>query len=208
MRQPRRVLRPSILLVPAAVCLVGCELLSGVNDLEKDPNFDPDAQTSVPVDTGTSPVDTAVADTAVAETAVPDTAVAETATDSGGCTEAESKTLAGHCYFPIKTNFTYDAAQAACVAKGAHLATVTSDAEQTLVATIDAAAERWIGLKGTGPTKAGFAWVTGETSTYDAWATGEPNVTGEACARIKVPDHKWYDTTCTTATFHALCERD
>lgn len=196
-------------MLPAALVLSGCELLSGVNDLEKDPNFDPDAETSVPVDTGTSAVDTAVADTSVADTTVADSVVAETATDGAvDCSEPESKTLGGHCYFPIKTNFAYDAAQAACVAKGAHLATVTSDAEQTLVATIDAAAERWIGLKGTGPTKAGFAWVTGETSTFDAWASGEPNVTGEACARIKVPDHKWYDTTCTTATFHALCERD
>ncbi len=192
--------------------------MSGLSDLEKDPDFDPDAETSVPADTSSSPTDTAmgVADTGTAVTDTGTVAMDTSMTvDAGGCGKPASKTFGGHCYFPLTTNLSFDEAKAKCVTEGGYLAIVTSEAENTFLTTIDNTAERWIGLSraATDPNEAAsYKWVNGDAfdaTKFDGWATGEPN--GGDAARLKLADPKWYDregATTATAGIHAICEKD
>jgi hypothetical protein len=148
---------------------------------------------TMPVDTGTMPVDTGTLDMG-ADAAVP-------------CTEAESKTLAGHCYFPINA-MKWNNASNNCKGKGAHLATITSAAEQTLVESIRSGKDRWIGLSrpaSSPSTEASFVWVTAEAVSYKKWASGEPNGSGE-CARVQAAGG-WADQNCNT-NYDAICERE
>lgn len=220
-------MRAPALLLPLVVLAAGCELLSGVNELEKDESFDPDAKVpDVGGDTGTPPAtDTAVTmdDTGMmmmpTDTGMPpkmDSAVADTKpADTGGCGEPESITFGGHCYFPLKTNMSFDAAKAACVTKGGYLAIITSSAENDAVSAIDNTAERWIGLARAAAdpnTKESYKWVNGtawSAAMFDGWAVGEPN--GGDAARLKGADKLWYDregATTTVAGIHAICEKN
>jgi hypothetical protein len=160
---------------------------------------------TAPVDTGTMPVDTG---TAPVDTGTVDTGTPDMGTDTGvTCTEAESKTLAGHCYFPINA-MKWNNASNNCKGKGAHLATITSAAEETLVESIRAGKDRWIGLSrppGSPSTEASFVWVTAEAVSFKSWASGEPNGSGE-CARILAAG-SWADQNCNTS-YDAICERE
>jgi hypothetical protein len=171
------------------------------------------------VDTGTPPTDTGVApDTTVVDTGTPDTGkadtgvVLDTGVDTGAdtavpCTEPESKTLAGHCYFPINP-IKWNPASSSCTAKGAHLVTITSAAEETLVESIRPGKDRWIGLSrpaSSPSTEASFVWVTGEAVSFKKWAGGEPNGSGE-CARVRA-SNDWGDQGCNT-NLDAICERE
>jgi hypothetical protein len=207
-----------------SLLVVGCELTSGLSQLEKDPDFNPDAAVT---DTGTSATDSSTTtddtgtmmsgdtgtmmmmDTTVADTAKADT----TPMDAGGCGEPESKTLGGKCYFPLKTNMGWDAAKTACEGKGGKLAKITTMAQNDLIMTIDAASERWIGLSRAAADpnmKESYKWPDGsafDATMFDGWGAGEPN-DGDA-VRIK-PDGKWYDRvrdTATVAGIHAMCEK-
>ncbi len=115
----------------------------------------------------------------------------------------------GHCYFAASAPGTFDATRAACVAAGAHLATIGSPAEQAAVAPIGTGMERWIGLLRTGDAgatnPAAFTWITGEPSTFANWTAGEPNGSGP-CARLRT-DGTWADQTCATS-LAAICERE
>jgi hypothetical protein len=198
------------------VTLLGCEIVSGLSDLEKDPDFNPDAETSVAADTATTTTDSQAVDTG---TAVTDTGSAPMDTtmtvDADGCGKPGSKTFGGHCYFPLTTNLSFDDAKTKCGTEGGYLAIITSDAENTFVSGIDNGAERWIGLSraAADPNLAeNYKWVDGsayDATKYDGWATGEPN-DGDA-ARLKGTDPKWYDrtgATTTTAGIHAICEKN
>lgn len=220
--------RFALLLLPCAVLLplmAGCELVSGLSELEKDPEFNPDAETSVLEDTSTT-VDSTPS-TEDTSTTVPDTGTtpadarpadarpADTSADSGGCGKTGSKTFGGHCYFPLTTNLSFADAKAGCVTEGGYLAIVTSSAENDFIATIDSAAERWIGLSRAAAdpnVAASYKWVDGtafDATKFDGWATGEPN--GGDAARLRPTDPKWYDrasATTTAAGIHAICEKN
>jgi hypothetical protein len=209
--------RFALLLLPSLLTVLGCEIVTGLSDLEKDPDFNPDAETSAPVetsiptDTGTTATDTG-ATTTDTGSAPTDTA---TAMDADGCGKPLSKRFGGHCYFPLTTNLSFDDAKAKCVMEGGYLAVVTSSGENDFLATIDNGAERWIGLSraATDPNvKESYKWVDGtafDATKFDGWATGEPN--GGDAARLRAADPKWYDragATTTTAGIHAICEKD
>ncbi len=221
-------MRAQLLLLPWVVVTVGCELMSGLSDLEKDPTFDPDgavAEASVtdtsapPADTGAPGTDTGTAPPADTGTMPPaDTAVADTAKppDAGGCGEPESITFGGHCYFPLKTNLSFTDAKNACVAKGAYLAVITSMAENEAIGAIDAAAERWIGLSralADPIAKESYKWSDGtafDAAKFDGWGVGEPNDAAGDAVRMR-PDKLWYDRTGATTTaagIHAICEKN
>jgi hypothetical protein len=223
------VVRVQFILLPLVVLAVGCELMSGVSDLEKDPTFNPDAALpEVGGDTGTATGDTATADdtgtmmtTDTGTMMAMDSAMADTKVttdtkpaDTGGCGEPESITYGGHCYFPLKTNLSFTDAKNACVAKGAYLAVIESAAENDAVSAIDNASERWIGLSRAAADpnmKENYKWVNGtafDAAKFDGWAAGEPN--GGDAARLKAADKAWYDregATTTTAGIHAICEK-
>lgn len=210
--------------------LCSCELTTGLSDLEKDPDFNPDAAV---VDTGTSVVDsTATADTGTMMATdtgtmmTTDTGMMATdagmdtkpPADTGGCAEPESKTVGAKCYFPIKMMLSFNEAKAACVAKGGRLAIIKTKALNDAIATIDSANERWIGLSkptlADPNTKDNYQWVDGsafDPVAFDGFAAGEPNdTTGNPAARFRGTDGLWYDrvgSTGTTAGIDALCEK-
>lgn len=163
-------------------------------------------------------------------TTVPTGTTTVTATDAGAkadaaapCTDSGAISFNGHCYFALTTSMSFTDAQTACAAaNGAHLATLTSAAEESAASAIDSGNERWIGLRrqpGTAANDASYAWVTPEPRNgFSNWdqAKNEPdgscpncgNTGHDAeCARELSNGAGWADDDC-TATHQALCERD
>ena len=87
----------------------------------------------------------------------------------------------GHFYEAISApNMTWTQAQAAAVAAGGYLATITSADENNFVFNTFGIADRpyWLGgyqPNGQAEPAGGWQWVTGETWSYTNWAGGEPN---------------------------------
>ena len=156
--------------------------------------------------TDAGPTDTAVADTA---TATPDAGAADTAPDTSAvaCTEAGAKLVAGHCYFALPAS-NGDAAKSACEAKGAHLVTITSGGEETLVEGFSPGSDKWIGLRATMTSSmaSAFKWVTGEPVGYTNWGGGQPNSSG-LCVWVRGSSNNWSDRACTD-TGVPVCERE
>lgn len=63
------------------------------------------------------------------------------------------------------------------IAAGAHLATISSDGENTFVANAAGGGRAWIGLDDA-DIEGKFQWDTGEELNYTNWAAGEPNDDG------------------------------
>lgn len=130
-------------------------------------------------------------------------------TDGGvPCTEPGAVTWSqnGHCYFVIQGQpRSWQTQRDACVAAGAHLATITSQGENDFVAPLVGGTDRWIGLyRPTGGDP--FGWVTGEALSYENWANNEPNEPGESCGRIRTTS-TWADRACDNS-YGAICERE
>ena len=83
--------------------------------------------------------------------------------------------LGGHKYFRSNFSRTWAQGKAEAIAKGGHLATITSAAENNL---LSGAGEAWIGLTDEA-VEGTFVWVTGEPVTYTNWFPGNPNNTGD-----------------------------
>jgi hypothetical protein len=115
-------------------------------------------------------------------------------------------TETGHCYFATGSA-KWSVARDNCVRQGGHLATITSAAEQSVVANLYRLSDRWIGLYqvGTKP----FQWVTGEVlGDYKNWAPpDDPNDPPDACVRLVATTGYWSDYKC-TYSFTGICERD
>jgi len=96
-------------------------------------------------------------------------------------------------------------ANAACLAKGLHLASVHSVAENALLVTAAAGNAVWI--RGTDAASEG-TWVwspSGTPLSYTNWNPGEPNnVDNEDCLEV-LSYGKWNDLSC-TATRKYVCE--
>jgi hypothetical protein len=145
------------------------------------------------------------------------------------CDELGGAIHDGHCYFTIapSTGLLWTAAREACesYSASAHLATITSSAEQAAAeaAVSPAVADYWIGLSladverdpgnscARSPESCPFEWVTGDTVSYSNWAEHdkgdvEPNYTG-ACVRLQLEGFTWADFDCSTR-LPALCEDD
>jgi hypothetical protein len=102
----------------------------------------------------------------------------------------------GHYYEAVLVpgGITWDDANAAAEAKGGHLATITSAAENQFVYNLVAGDDRywifdsnaygpWLGgyqPAGSPEPAGGWIWVTGESFSYTNWWTGEPNNGGSA----------------------------
>lgn len=93
----------------------------------------------------------------------------------------------GHWYAGIATSRTWADAQIHALSLGAHLATVTSAAENGFVNSVRAASgldRPWLGgfqdlsAPDYSEPAGGWRWVTGEPWSFTAWAGGEPNNQG------------------------------
>ena len=84
----------------------------------------------------------------------------------------------GHFYELTAAAETWDAAKSEAIAKGGHLATITSAGEQAfLVASFGTASDHWIGFTDRG-SEGNFYWITGEAVSYTNWGPGEPSNAG------------------------------
>jgi cysteine-rich repeat protein len=88
-----------------------------------------------------------------------------------------------HCYAGFD-EADFDGAQADCVERGAHLATISSAAENQLVRELVNTSKLIGGLedveldvKGEGT----YEWITGEPLVYENWATGQPDQKESRC---------------------------
>ena len=107
-----------------------------------------------------------------------------------------------HNYWIIEVpSISWDNAQAAAIAAGGYLATITDGDEQTFIETIlPATGELWLGGYQTEPSSdpnANWAWITGETWNYTNWNSGEPNdnygYASEESLAILCDLEKWND---------------
>lgn len=108
----------------------------------------------------------------------------------------------GHTYELVLsgTPIAWDAAEAACEARGGHLATITSAQENEFVAGLVVGGGRNAFLGGhqvdpSAPANVGWSWVTGEPWSYTNWANGEPNDQGSPSEWVLEmwSNHQWND---------------
>jgi hypothetical protein len=122
---------------------------------------------------------------------------------------AADSALPGYLFCPRGAG--HDAAETACVAAGAHLASIASKSQN------DALAQRaalwfsntpiWLGLRA--PASSGsFAWSDGSALAYDAYAPGEPAGDGsdERCVSLHAEDGRWTAGGCYRALPY-VCEQ-
>lgn len=137
----------------------------------------------------------------------------------------------GHTYrlVPVAGGITWDAAEAAALALGGTLATVTSAAENDVVFALaaghpsawftDAAGHArgpWLGgfqAPGSAEPAGGWQWVNGEGAFVDThWAAGQPNDSGSGESRLQLfgptPafDRQWNDAAATATSLGYLVE--
>lgn len=131
--------------------------------------------------------------------------------------------VSGHCYFRTSaSSYNYDDAQAACVADGGYLATITSSTEQALIeANIPVNQVMWIGIRSPAEDgnwfyqygeMANTQFWTGNSggspvgSNYNNWEATQPENIVEFCGTIDdYATGEWGDWPC-TSTHRALCE--
>ncbi|NUP05604.1 MAG: DUF4215 domain-containing protein [Polyangiaceae bacterium] len=138
------------------------------------------------------------------------------ATEFPGGDSFEVDPFSGNCYVSYDTEMTtFSNAEAACVAAGGHLATVTSDAENEIVISVRNPLQNpWIGAKDDAvDTDAVFDWATDEAWGYTSFIAGQPDDdaafggNGE-CLHINDAAGDWNDTNCDIDTFVVgrICE--
>ncbi len=89
----------------------------------------------------------------------------------------------GHYYELYSERLTWEQAKAYCEKKGGHLATITSEGEnsaiQKMISTVESQVSDYtgfyIGLTDKGKTQGDYQWITSEENSYKNWETGEPN---------------------------------
>ena len=126
------------------------------------------------------------------------------------------------CYFWTDA-MTWSDAQAWCEERGAHLVTISSQAEQDFVESqINQNVIIWIGatdgLSCNQAATGEYQWVTGQPLTFEAWDTDEPDGALQTCATANCYEHcailrwrdglfVWSDVCCETL-WQPFCEWD
>ncbi len=108
----------------------------------------------------------------------------------------------GHCYrFVRDADKNFDAANQDCGAwrPGAHLVSITTDAEQSWVTEridehIDPFEPTYLGGR---RSNGNWAWVSGEPWNFTSWDSGEGNGGNEPCLGMYAEPGPWHDFTCT-----------
>jgi hypothetical protein len=96
---------------------------------------------------------------------------------SSAFADSAKLTFNGHSYQRFDTAMNWTAAKALCESKGAHLATITSQAENDFVVANFVSTSIPLVLLGASDTsrEGTWQWVTGESWAYTNWYPGEPN---------------------------------
>jgi hypothetical protein len=113
--------------------------------------------------------------------------------DSDGDGLSDNYEAGSRRYKFVPGTITWPAAKAAAEAQGGHLVTITSQAEQDLILSLNITNNFWIGLK---RSDKGWGWITGEPVTFTLWAPGQPAAGGEgdvAAAGHPPGGHLWND---------------
>ena len=122
----------------------------------------------------------------------------------------------GRCYRRVTTNTTWTASETACIADGAHLASVATATGNAEDAVINLPAPGLFDLTGKdyniGLKKSGATWVWTDGTPYVVgnarWDTGQPNATaGNDCVYRSKTTGKWTNVSCTAATRGYVCEQ-
>lgn len=136
----------------------------------------------------------------------------------GGTRSADEQ----HCYVPIRTPLPWSDARADCDARGAHLASIASVEELSLVASLSPGVPQWLGATDAAPAGecnlvdhpegCGFDWIDHEAWIFAPWAAGEPSGTDgaggrEDCLAVEGSGTAFVDLDC-AAPLTFTCERD
>lgn len=132
-----------------------------------------------------------------------------------------------HAYEVVYTSaMTFD--QAKAYAEGltlqgvaGHLVTITSQAEQDFVESLNAPQNAWIGAYQAGyplpddesdglHAADGWTWITGEPWAYTAWSANEPNdaANNEDCSQWWLNNNSWNDINCSNTYTVMIVEWD
>ena len=109
----------------------------------------------------------------------------------------------GHSYQRFDTPMSWTNAKAFCEARGAHLATVTSAAEQSFIRSFFGPGVVFLGATDL-PTGI-WHWITGEPWSFTAWDPGEPFGVGEHVLATATTSNNW-NNVIDAANFPPLCE--
>lgn len=200
----------ALLLIAAAAIASGCDRRIG--DLAGDA-VDSGSETAADAAGGSDPLGDAAVESP------PDAAPDARPPDARPpCEEGDARVedpATGACYMLFQESLSWDQAQAACAQLGGHLATATSQLENSLASQIVPASDDiWLGASDTG-SEGDFAWVTLEPFAFTHWRRGEPNDggdDGEDCAILEGDNNLpglgclWDDRPCEDGHPY-LCER-
>ncbi len=135
------------------------------------------------------------------------------AIDDGEACPCTLRRREGGVYLFCESGANFDGAEAACAARGYHLATVEGTAEADwLFASVrsDASTRQWwIGYNDV-VTEGAFVWTSGSASAFTYWLSGEPSNTGgsggEDCVELNLFDNpRWNDSRCSDSNYF-VCE--
>ncbi len=102
----------------------------------------------------------------------------------------------GHWYQRQPQATTWSLARDLCIARGAHLATITTGGEQVVVAGVNSGMHCWLGgfqQPGSPEPGGGWYWITGEPWEYTNWLSGEPNGSLENALQFHSSTTGWND---------------
>ena len=116
------------------------------------------------------------------------------------------KSYNGHLYEMCTDSCNWNEAQSRCVARGGHLVTITSAAEQAFVHSIISEG-CMIGLSDT-DTEGSMKWVTGEPTSYTNFAVGEPNNERDEDYCLMFLNGFWNDGHLERENWPYVCEWD
>lgn len=128
---------------------------------------------------------------------------------SGGAVNFEDPAT-GNCYIFFDQKRDWDFARGVCenLGAGVHLATIDSDDENQLIATLVGGADAWLGGTDAGD-EGNWIWENGDDYSYEGWRSGEPNNgngSGEDCMVVEGgKGGTWDDRNCGN-DYRYVCE--
>ncbi len=120
---------------------------------------------------------------------------------SSGASSAQIDPATGHCYLSWPGPLSWADASRQCQARGGHLATVTTAAENAIIQTLSGPSDRWIGLEIDHSAAVRDHWVDGEAVAFSQYASGDPknlcsSGTPESCGAFEAARAGWDDRQC------------
>jgi cysteine-rich repeat protein len=112
--------------------------------------------------------------------------------------------LSHHCYLAIDDNINWPAANADCLNRGGHLATISSFQENQAVSSINVG-QVWLGLNDQG-TEGRFVWSDREPLAFSRFRSHEPNNAPNDEDCIELDFDEWNDQDCSIEQDAYVCE--